>query len=266
VDRKKIIAELSLRNFIRNIVESFDKEHSIAEDTIRKIIQKQIITEKQSNAEMTLHPSTGINVLEELLKKIVPQLEQDFKSLTSTKEQRGSFRAHIINAVSKSLTAADINKNAGSGEDVALATPQIAQEEVSVDVNPTDSDKNDTNLASDSDASKFINIKGNKKSKELQKNKDFTIPGQNETGRNMAMMSYDKIEKNILDSYSILSDNEDQKVFYDYLLTNLKLYFDKFESEISTSVKEPDVDTTNDAEQNFGDVGGSEVDKTTKSL
>ena len=32
---------------------------------------------------------------------------------------------------------------------------------------------------------------------------------------------------------------EDQELFYDYLIANLKLYFDKFEEELSGSLDEP---------------------------
>jgi len=31
----------------------------------------------------------------------------------------------------------------------------------------------------------------------------------------------------------MLADDEDKEVFYDYLLTNLLLYFDKFEDELN---------------------------------
>ena len=50
------------------------------------------------------HQSTGINVLEDLLKKIIPQIEDDYKLLTTSEEQRESYRAHIIDAVVKTLT------------------------------------------------------------------------------------------------------------------------------------------------------------------
>ncbi len=33
---------------------------------------------------------------------------------------------------------------------------------------------------------------------------------------------------------------KDKELFYDYLIANLKLYFDKFEDELSTTVREPD--------------------------
>ena len=60
-----------------------------------------------------------------------------------------------------------------------------------------------------------------------------------ETGRNMAYESYKKIETNVIDAYELLSDPDDQELFYDYLIANLKLYFDKFEEELASSVEEP---------------------------
>ena len=42
------------------------------------------------------------------------------------------------------------------------------------------------------------------------------------------------MENQIVDAYDMLADEEDKKIFYDYLLTNLLLYFDKFEDELST--------------------------------
>ena len=68
----------------------------------------------------------------------------------------------------------------------------------------------------------------------------FSIEGADETGRNFAAITFNKVEKQILDAYESLANKEDAKLFYDYLLTNLKLYFDKFEDEILPAVPEPD--------------------------
>ena len=54
-----------------------------------------------------------------------------------------------------------------------------------------------------------------------------------ETGRNVAYQSFKKIETNIIDAYELLSNPEDQELFYDYLIANLKLYFKKFEQGCS---------------------------------
>ena len=59
---------------------------------------------------------------------------------------------------------------------------------------------------------------------------------QNETGRNFAAETFKKVEKQIVDSFDMLADEEDQNLFYDYLLTNLLLYFDKFEDELQPQI------------------------------
>ena len=73
------------------------------------------------------------------------------------------------------------------------------------------------------------------------------------TGRNMAYQSFKKIESSIIDSYELLSDPEDQELFYDYLIANLKLYFDKFEGELSGEVEEPTNQAYASAKQDAAD-------------
>ena len=70
-----------------------------------------------------------------------------------------------------------------------------------------------------------------------------TLKGEDTTGRNKAERIYPNIEKSIVDYYAELDNPEDQEMFYDYLIANLKLYFDKWDGEMSKSVEEP----TNDA-------------------
>ena len=77
------------------------------------------------------------------------------------------------------------------------------------------------------------------------------MDGADETGRNVAFNAFKKIQTSIIDSYELLSNNEDQELFYDYLIANLKLYFDKFEDELSPEVEEP----TNQAYQDAVDTG-----------
>ena len=84
------------------------------------------------------------------------------------------------------------------------------------------------------------------------------------TGRNFAAKTFDKIEQNIADSFSILANPKDEDMFTDYLLTNLKLYFDKYEDELRGVVAEPstaeyeDEVSTQDAEDTSDELGGEE--------
>ena len=171
--------------------------------------------------------STGINVLEELLKKIIPILETDYKSLTTNPDQRESYRAHIINAVDNSLTPAKLNNQAGD---------EVAEVDEEIEINVGDDTGDD----------KFIDIRtdAEKSADEEEEEEDprSTFGGDvggNETGRNVAYQSYKKIESTILDAYELLADPEDQELFYDYLIANLKLYFEKFEEELANQVEEP---------------------------
>jgi hypothetical protein len=231
--------EKLLRENIRHMIRLVKQKNVSNEKRLREMIRgfteyevSAIIKEGQTpDVSPTPNKSTGINVLEELLKKIVPVLETDFKSLTTDSEQRQSFRSHIINAVINTLTPAKANTDAGGP---AIQEYNDMEEEVDVVVG---GDNNDD---------KFIDIRtdAEKAAEEEPEEEDPRDTfgaglGGDETGRNMAYQSFKKIESSIIDSYELLSNDEDQELFYDYLIANLKLYFDKFEEELAGSIEEP---------------------------
>ena len=230
--------EKTLRESIRLAIRSVkQKRQGIVkeqEEKLREIIrgfmsdeENQLNERGTPDVDPTPNKSTGINVLEQLLKKIVPILEEDYKSLTTNENQRNSYRAHIVNAVENSLTPAIINNEAGDEE-------EDLEEVIDIDVgnNPDDD--------------KFIDIRtdAEKSASDEEEEEDprDSFGGDlegDETGRNMAYVSYKKIETNVIDSYELLSDPEDQELFYDYLIANLKLYFNKFEEELAPEIPEP---------------------------
>ena len=247
--RKELHEELYLRQQIReSIAKKFlNKDEELLREFIEDVRLRDAIRQMISeDVENTPHRNTGLNELEKLLKKIIPVLEQDFKTLTSGKEQRESFRAHIVKAVQN------------------LLLPEIGMEkgDLSEDV--------DVKVGEDSDdkiLNKFIDIYG-KTSPDIttsggkkQDAEQFGISGEDETGRNFAMVTFQKIEKNILDSYKLLADPSDSDLFYDYLLANLKLYFNRFEDELSTTVDEPTNKEYEDAEK---DVAADDIGLTDK--
>jgi len=228
--------EKSLRENIRQLIKHVKNKNLNEEEQLRQIIRSFATQELNEVGTPDVDPapnkSTGINVLEELLKKIIPVLEVDYKSLTTNSEQRQSFRAHIVNAVISTLTPAKINSDAG--EDDALQEQDV-DEEIEINVG-----------GAAADDERFIDIRTDQeKAAEEEENapdeKDEFGTGVDgdETGRNMAYQSFKKIETNIIDSYELLSAPEDQELFYDYLIANLKLYFDKFEEEIASNLEEP---------------------------
>ena len=251
--------EKILRENIRHLIQHVKQKKSNEEEELKSLIAEMLDCEIKllmreasvPDVNPTPNKSTGINVLEELLKKIIPVLETDYKSLTTNKDQRSSFRAHIINAVINTLTPARINTDAGDEE--AQEDEELQEIEVSVsDAGPDDD--------------KFIDIRTDaekaSEEEETDPRDDFGagVEGADETGRNMAYECFKKVESSVIDSYELLSNPEDQELFYDYLIANLKLYFDKFETELADTVDEPSnqaYDTA--AEDDMGSPEGEEI-------
>jgi hypothetical protein len=244
VDRVQFIQELKLRRVIRegiNVVlekkKDVRKQSLLEENQLREVIRKLIKeTTAVSDNDPSPHKATGINVLEDLLKKIIPVLEIDFKKLTTSSEQRQSFRAHIIQAIEDVLAPSKaLNKISTDTEDTDKMIP-IGEQDIDVSVGDEKTPEEEA----------FIDINPSTEKEEPEDERDtFGIEGADVTGRNMAFDSFKKINQNILDSYDLLSSHEDLELFYDYLITNLKLYFDKFENDLG-SVEEP---TTDEYEQ-----------------
>ena len=221
--------EKKLRKSIQKLIHIVKKKRATEEKQLREVVRNLINIEmklleasRTPDNDPVPNKSTGINVLEDLLKKIIPILETDYKLLTTAEEQRKSFRAHIISAVVAALTPATLNNDA----------PEAASLDEDIDIDIGDDDK-------------FIDIRtdAEKSAEEAEEEEDpkdgFSVEGEDETGRNVAYNAFKKIEQSIVDSYDLLSNSEDQELFYDYLIANLKLYFDKFEDELTDSVEEP---------------------------
>lgn len=230
-----------LRENIReliSLVKQRDKKNIKNEQKLRSIIRDFIRYElkeaKTPDNDPAPHRSTGINLLEDLLKKIIPQIEDDYKLLTTSEQQRESYRSHIVQAVVQTLTPVEIN-NAAPEEN----SKQDLDEEIDIEISDDEEPQDE----------RFIDIRGEKEkaADEEQEEEDprdeFGIEGKDTTGRNMAYTTFKKIKSQIIDTYDMLSDPEDQEIFFDYLVANLKLYFDKFEKELQPNVEEP----TNDA-------------------
>ena len=250
--------EKSLRESIRYLIRHVKQQKTSEEEKLRGLIREFASAELQAmiessvpDVEPTPNKSTGINVLEELLKKIVPVLETDYKCLTTNNQQRESFRAHIINACINTLTPARVNTDAGETEPLAEVD---MEEEIDITVGgPTGDDEKFIDIRTDSEKA------AEEEEEEADPRDEFGAGVEgDETGRNVAYQCFKKIEGNIIDSYELLSDDEDQELFYDYLIANLKLYFDKFEGELTASVEEPTNQAYNMAKSE--ETGGVEAD------
>ena len=230
-----------------------NQEEKKIREYIRKKITKNIRSLLKEGDISDVHPhrSTAINTLEDVLKKAIPTLRTDYKRLTTDASQRESFRAHILKAMKDSVAPSMNNAKYGeggallseptnleadeAGEDLAdteeggLEDEFAALEEADIQIDLTDKE----------DDEKKLNVEPDE---EPDEKSDFGggLEGMDETGRNMAYTTFRKISQYILDAFDMLANTKDKEVFIDYLLTNTKLYFDKFESELQKTVDEPD--------------------------
>ena len=233
INRDELLIEMKeeqrLRKVLRRLLEGYftEKEEKtlLEENRFRKIVRTLI---KEASADVPAEQpqrSTGINALRTLLKNIIPTIEDAYKELTTSKEQRDSFRAHILNAVENSLEPADLN----------LVSPdEELEEEVELDID-VEEDKFIPARPADEEAA----AEDEETEEEVASFEKIT--GMNTTGRNFASTTFNKVEKQILSAYEdIAGDKEDGEQFKDYLLTNLKLYFDRFEEELKPDLPEPE--------------------------
>jgi hypothetical protein len=371
IDRKELIQEERLRLLIRKSIKTVNRKKMLEEQQqledqqkLRSYVIKLVEAEKNLVAP---HPSTGINVLEDLLKKIIPQIEAEYKKLTTSHEQRASFQTHIINALQNSLAPTMASEKAGSAEEeekaididlyerldgeqanisnMAFELERLAPGETVVIERsdgepdkffikhneddsfsmshdlykkpiPSDHHQNmsidemtswlsgvekssnfrklykgklseelkkklfeadeiemevgDEVEADASDNNEFIDIAGGEKPDPAAEKADaFGVEGEDETGRNMAFKAFERVETSVVDAYAILSNDEDRELFYDYLLTNMKLYFDKFEDELTSILPEPTTPeyeaekdqqdfTDEEGEEGLDDLGGED--------
>jgi cytidyltransferase-like protein len=244
-DKKMNNEEQRLRRKIRiGLKEFFASKAKEHEDSVAAILEehqlrmqlRDIILEQSLNeAEdptVDVHDNTGINTLKDLMKNtnVLSTLREVYKTLTTDENQKKSFRAHIIKWVEDTLAPVKLNDAGADG----------INEEVGVDIEGV----NDDMFIDAADGSEKDQPEVGDEENTMQ-----AISGEDTTGRNKAERVYPTIEKSIIDYYAELDNPEDQEMFYDYLIANLKLYFDKWDSEMSSGVEEPTNDEYEAAKQ-----------------
>ena len=170
INREELTEEMKLRQQIRKAIKIVKEKRNTAEQevlkeenhlrsVIRKLIEAEVATEIPGR-------STGINVLEDLLKRIVPIIEDDFKQLTTDKAQRKSYRTHIVNGIQSLLAPSNV-VDAGA-EEISEIDIEVGGEEddAFIDVREPDAEEELPEVDPDLD--------------------DFGVEGEDETGRNMA--------------------------------------------------------------------------------
>ena len=222
ISREEFAQEMLLRENIRKAI-SVAQKKKLLEDRNKVInrinlrsILKSLILEAASEPDEDPHPSTGINILRDLIKNsnFIKTIRTGYKALTTAKEQRDSYRAHMISAIQHALAPIMMNQD-------AIEEGSPIKEDIDVEIE---------------DEEKFIEGEPENAPKEEEEEGEpdpkveFGIEGEEYTGRDRAYEDFKVIEQRIIDSFGMLSNPDDQEKFYDYLVANTKLYFDRFES------------------------------------
>lgn len=244
---------------INNLLEESNLRIKLRQVVIESILSEdpQVITEAE-DTEVDTHDNTGINTLKDMLKNtnVLSTIRQVYKTLTTNEGQRKSFRAHIIRWIQDTLAPIKINDAAPEPiENQSLNEAEDPLADGDVDITIDDDD--------DVDDEKFIEADDGSPKEETEPESSEESPmeaidGEDTTGRNKAERIYPAIEKSIINYYAELDNDEDQELFHDYLIANMKLYFDKWENEMSpTPPEEPTNDAYNDA-AGGGEMGSEE--------
>ena len=226
------------------------------------------------------HPNTGINKLRDAFRKAKPTLKAKFQQLTSTAEQRETFTAHMLRAFVRLFDELDalqaqgeiqdeigeIESSAGSlagGSDLEAPPPnqeaddiedeldnllEAVLKEVQVDIEDegidvvTDEEKADQEKEAEANKSQAEKDFNKKKEKDSEK-ADFggELEGDT-TGRNQAFDAFRLVQSYFSDAYLDLANADDQKMYRDWCLYNLKLLFQNFEESLPQSPDEPDIE------------------------
>jgi len=249
ITREEMAEEIQLRKTVRRainyIFEKRNHDRRIVleqERQLRHLIKNLLLEADPAVSTAAVHRNTGINALEDLFKNtnLLTTLRQGYKSLTSKLEQRESYKSHILNAVKMSLEVEN-SRFIGPGAEPGTEAASLQEQDINIDIGGPE------------DNPAFIDVE-KKEPTEEEEVETFSLQGQDRTGRNRAYTDYKNVEKNIITAYDNLDDPNDRGMFGDYLLTNLKLYFDRFEEELQADLPEPDINI------NPEDVAGAQTE------
>ena len=274
--REEIQTETLLREYIRKKIKKQLWEQQVEiekqEHQLRLAIRSII---KEAKEAANPHPNTGINKLRDAFRKAKPTLKTKYQQLTSSQEQRDTFAAHMLRAFVRlfdeldALQAKgdvesdveDIETAVGEAPDLGLESPPEDQKEdditdeiedlleailheVEIDIKDDDMDIVSDDENKEKEKSKSQVEKDFQKKKETDKEKESFGAGLagDATGRNQAFDTFRLVQTYFSDAYLDLSNEEDQKMYRDWCLYNMKLLFQNFEESLPTNPESPSIE------------------------
>jgi hypothetical protein len=198
LDREKIIQEVSVRLQIYNVLKEIRKN----EKKELQVLQSSIQTMFEQNE--TPEESTAMSFLRDLLNDILTNIEEGYSDLTSKKEERDSYRQHLLKAIKDALNIEKINRNKSLGEsEYRVIKKDIEDDPFYIELDDEDEE------------SKFL------------------IKGLDKTGGIQAKEVFDLIKTKIITAFRKLFDPREQDEFILYLIKNLDLHMNTYEDNLS---------------------------------
>ena len=220
IDRKQFIEELLLRKAIRKAIRVVNERkgsHTQEEKQFKQLIRGMI---KEQSAG---RDSTGVVALDDTLQSFVENMEKEYVSLKTDKAQRISFREHILKFVENLFQELDGIIDAGGTIEEAI--------DIDIDDDTPDEDK-------------FIEVRPEKiaqAEKETEKEEAIAsedagleaVEGLDPTGHSYAKEFFKGQQKTPISSayIKLKGSVEDRTVYKDWMLINLKIYFENFEED-----------------------------------
>lgn len=279
--RQELQTEIMMRQYVRNRIKKQLLEEQVRQERqeyqLRLVIRSLI---KEAKEIANPHPNTGINKLRDAFRKAKPTLKTKYQQLTSSEEQRNTFSAHMLRAFVRlfdeldALQAKgevegeveDIETAVGEAPDLGLEAPPDDQEEADIDkeiddllqemINEdvkvgiedegidvvTDEEKADEEKKAEANKSQVEKDFDKKKESDKAKEEFGSGLDGDATGRNQAFDAFRLVQTYFSDAYLDLSNEEDQKMYRDWCLYNMKLLFQNFEESLPTNPEEPNIE------------------------
>lgn len=225
IKRENLMEELKLRKAIRNIITENKKKELNEEQRLRSVIRKMLTEAKQ--ADEVVYQSTGVNKLRDLLRNIIPSIQDDYKDLTTSIEQRQAYINHLMTGIKNLLNIADLSKN-------TKETSKELEEDIEINVFKKDPSKIDLGLNKKEKPAPEPEDSRSEEEK-LVSGDEMPLDPDQLTGMREAAITLKKIKTQITDTYETLSNPEDEKAFKDYILPNIEAHIEEFESEITAN-------------------------------
>jgi hypothetical protein len=244
IKREDLMKEMQLRETIRKVLSKayFEKNKTriLEEQKLRKVIRK-FITEARE-ADEVVYSNTGINKLRDLLRRIIPVIQDDYRDLTTSIEQRESFTKHLLIGIQNLLGISDLSKGVEK-----LSLQEGIEEDIEVEIGRQDEDPGIMDIGLGGE--ELVDVPDDVEEEEELSDEEKLVSSSDEmptdpnilTGMRAAARTLKKVQTQIKDMYEEISNPEDEQAFAEYILPNIKAHIDDFEVDISDASPEPEI-------------------------